>query len=122
MIQTTPNGHRRILKAVTDTLKTLHLYVFEGEVSGYGYAARALRPELWEAGVYPDQLWEFDAEDDSARVLGYYVTDVEGHVIFSEEFPIQGEEAEPGFVIGRQGDRIVVGLRLNLMVASSDGQ
>ena len=123
MIQTTPAGKTLMLKAVTDTLKTLHLFVNEGELKGYSYGPAVLDPEQWDDGVYPDVLWEFSGGDEPARVMGYYVTNDEGAVMYSENFPAseENEDDQPGFVIGKQGDRVRVGMRLNLFVAQDNG-
>lgn len=123
MIQTTPAGKALMLQAVTDTLKKLHLFVNEGELVGYGYNPAVLDPAQWEDGVYPDVLWEFTGSDDPARVMGYYVTNDAGEVMYSENFPASEENTDdgPGFVIGKQGDRVRVGMRLNLFVARDDG-
>lgn len=108
-----------MLRAVVEVLKRVHLFVTEGELTGYGYLPEPIDPDRWQEGVYPDIMWEFDAGDKPARVLGYYVTDEEGKIMYSENFPpsTENEDDDAGFVIGRQGDRIVVGLRLNLFVA-----
>ena len=123
MIQTTPHGHDIMLNSVTATLATVHLFVNEGELSGYGYSPELLDPAKWDAGVYPDILWEFEAGERPARVMGYYVADSEGRVMYSENFPASpdNEDDDAGFVIGRQGDRVLVGLRLNLFAASNNG-
>ena len=113
-----------MLQAVTDTLARVHLFINEGELSGYGYAAKVLNPTEWNDGVYPDITWEFNAAEKNVRVMGYYVTDGDGRVMYSENFPAsaENEDDEPGFVIGKQGDRIAVGMRLNLFVAqAADG-
>jgi hypothetical protein len=124
MIQTTPTGHEHMLRAVTNMLFAVHLFVHEGELSGFGYESEKLDPLKWDDGVHPDILWEFEAADTPVRVLGYYVTDANGSIMYSENFPAsaENEDEEPGFVIGRQGDRIAVGLRLNLFVASASAQ
>lgn len=123
MIQTTPTGKTLMLKAVTDKLKSLHLFVNEGELKGYGYGPARLDPAQWEDGVYPDVVWEFNGADEPARVMGYYVTNDEGAVMYSENFPASEENTDdaPGFVIGKQGDRVRVGMRLNLFVAQDNG-
>lgn len=123
MIQTTPAGKTLMLKAVTDTLKELHLFVNDGELVGYGYSSVLLDPAQWDDGVYPDVLWEFNGAEQPARVMGYYVTNEQGEVMYSESFPASEENEDdlPGFVIGKQGDRVRVGMRLNLFVARDDG-
>lgn len=108
-----------MLKAVTDKLEKLHLFVNDGELVGYGYGPAVLDPAQWVDGVYPDVLWEFNGAEQPARVMGYFVTNEEGGVMYSENFPAseENEDNQPGFVIGKQGDRVRVGLRLNLMIA-----
>lgn len=112
-----------MLQAVTDKLKSLHLFVNEGELKGYGYGPAVLDPAQWEDGVYPDVVWEFNGADEPARVMGYFVTNEGGAVIYSENFPTseENEDDAPGFVIGKQGDRVRVGMRLNLFVAQDNG-
>jgi len=116
MIQTTPIGYSRFMKAITEPLQAVHLFVETGELSGYGYAAETIDPELWDEGVYPDILWEFEKSETPSRVLGYYVTGTDGRIMYSENFPAHSDNDDdlPGYVIGRAGDRIAVGLRLNL--------
>lgn len=123
MIMTTPKGQALMLKAVTDKLASVHLFVNEGELVGYGYGPVQLDPGQWEGGAYPDILWEFNGAEKSARVLGYYVTNEQGEVIYSENFPPseENDDNDPGFVIGKQGDRVRVGMRLNLFVARDEG-
>lgn len=121
MLQTTPTGHDVMLHAVTETLFTVHLFVTDGELSGYGYQPERIDTSLWQDGVYPDITWEFDAGEKPTRVLGYYVAGDDGAMLYSENFPAstENEDDEPGYTIGRQGDRIVVGLRLNLFVSQA---
>jgi hypothetical protein len=96
--------------------------VNDGELVGYGYSPKPIDSLGWQRGVYPDQVFEFNGAQDNARVLGYYVTDKEGRIMFSENFPSSSEnpDNDPGFVIGKQGDRITVGMRLNLFVAQAE--
>lgn len=121
MINTTPDGYSRMLAAVTGTIRAVHLFVHSGELSGYGYTEERIDPEKWEDGRYPDVVWELEASEQPARVLGYYVTGEDGGILFSENFPPSSEndDDEPGYVIGRKGDRIAVGLRLNMSFLSS---
>ena len=107
-----------MLQAVTDKLTEVHLFVNDGELVGYGYSPAVLDPVQWEDGIYPDVLWEFNGAENPARVMGYYVTNNKGMVVYSENFPMsaENEDDQPGFIIGKQGDRVRVGLRLNLFV------
>jgi len=120
MIQVTPYGHDLFMGALVVHLDSVHLFVDNGELSGYGYAPVKLQPELWEGGVYPDILFELE-KGEKERVMGYYVADDQGRVVYSENFgpSDDNDDSEAGFVIGRQGDRILVGLRLNLFMSQA---
>jgi len=116
MLIMTPYGKDYALNLVRMGLSSVHLYVDKGELKGYGYEPVGLDPEKWEGITYPDILWTLRAGEQPARVMGYYVAAPNGAIVLSEEFPTstENDDDQPGFVIGREGDRIRVSLRLNL--------
>ena len=87
------------------------MFVEEGELKGHGYSAKNLELSKWSPdGQYPELMWVFDAENKASNVLGFFVSDANGQVLFSDTF----DEAN---VIQNQGDRIGVSIKLRFMGA-----
>lgn len=116
MINITPKGYKAFTKAITSTLRSIHLFTDQGELTGHGYKPKDLIVGKWDGGVYPDVTWEFTS-GDPVTVLGYYVSDGEG-MLFSEPFTAineGGARVDAPMEIKNNGDRITVGVRLNLL-------
>jgi len=110
VISLTPYGRATFQKQIERIPSTVHLYVEEGELKGYGYKTKVFDVTQWVNGDYPEMIWEFDAEDQAAFVLGYYVSDADGKVLFSDQF-------DESYKIQRQGDRIAVSISMNFIGA-----
>lgn len=117
MLNITPYGYSAFTGAATSVPKQVHLHTESGELTGHGYAPIPLDSEQWDEGRYPDLQWEFEA-GDTVWVLGYYVTDINGKIIYSEEFTQrtpEGDMVGSPMKIQHNGDRITVALNLNLL-------
>lgn len=111
MIKLTPYGSEQFQNAVNRVPSMVHLYVETGELEGYGYAPKRFDVSQWDSrGRYPEFLWEFNSGNQRSAVLGYYVTDSAGQVLFSEDFP------EP-YYVQNQGDRIGVAIDMEFLGA-----
>lgn len=107
----TPYGRRVFQQAILDIPKAVHLYVDNGELKGYGYSPKRINAnEFDENGSYPELLWVFSAEQNEANVQGMYVTDANGKVLYSEQFP------QP-YRIQNQGDRVGVSIDMAFLGA-----
>lgn len=105
MISLTPYGSKVFQKATERIPASVHLYVDSGELVGYGYEPKMLKANEWIEGQYPELMWEFSSENQPADVLGYYVSDAEGQVLFSSQFDKPNR-------IKNQGDRIGVSINM----------
>jgi len=111
MITMTQYGRDTFQNAVLQIPKTVHLYVEDGELKGYGYEPKQIRRESFDAnGRHPELMWVFNAEPEAAQVLGFYVTDAHGQVLYSDQFK------EP-YKIQNQGDRIGVSINMAFLGA-----
>lgn len=107
MISLSPYGAGLLVTSFTDKLRSAHLFVDDGEMKSHGYAPRLLTRTKWQDGNYPSLVWEFVA-GDPVNVLGYFVSDKDDKMIFSELFD------EP-FLIQHNGDRITVDIKLTIL-------
>ena len=117
MISVTPYGFKIFLAAQTQAIRNLHLYTESGELSEHGYVPIPIQPSQWSDGKYPEQVWEFDS-GEPVDVLGYYVTDEAGKLLYSEAFQKRndaGDVIDAPMLIKNNGDRIAVGLNLTLL-------
>ena len=108
MISITPYGSKEFQAAVEKLPTSVHLYVDTGELKGYGYEPKLLQVSNWSNGDYPELMWEFKAENEPAYVMGYFVSDAQGQVLFSDAF-------DESYKIQNQGDRIGVSIRLKFI-------
>lgn len=107
MINLSPHGQRLMLKGVTNPIKAIHLFVDSGELEGHGYSPKPIDPGSWDGPNYPPLVWEFSA-GDTVNVVGYFVTDADGQMVFTENFD------EP-MKLEHNGDRITVHMRMRLI-------
>lgn len=101
MITITPYGRTQYQDAVNRIPAQIHLYTDAGELTGFGYAPKRFDFNQWKGGDYPEFVWVFENGEGKESVLGHYVTDSSGQVIFSDSFD------EP-YVVEKKGDRIAV--------------
>jgi len=107
MINISPQGRTAFVKAITNTITSAHLYTEQSELDGNGYTSKPIESNRWLDGDYPELVWEFSA-GAKQRVMGYFVRNDAGDLLFSEDF------SEP-YIIQHNGDRIGVSIRLNLL-------
>ena len=107
MINLSPHGQQLMLAGVTSPIAKIHLYIESGELEGHGYAPQNIDAEKWDGPAYPEIVWEFSA-GERVMVLGYFVTDAGGNMIFTEDFD------EP-MKLEHNGDRITVHMRMRLI-------
>lgn len=120
MINISPLGMKTFKQVIAASARTLHLYVDEGELQGHGYKSVRLKPSVWDDGVYPDVQWEFDS-GEPVEVLGYYAANEGGGILFSEPFTARNDDGttyDTPMTIKNNGDRITVGMRINLLGSS----
>jgi len=111
MASMTPYGRKAFQNAILSVPHKVHLYVESGELTGFGYSPKRLvAAEFDDNGLYPEQIWVFNSEAEAAMVLGLYVTDADGQVLYSDQFP------EP-YKIQNQGDRIGVSVNMSFLGA-----
>jgi len=114
MMMITNEGHNTFFKAIVGSLDSVHLMTDQGELTGYNYKPKKLTASAWSmSGRYPEQAWVFTA-GDKVQVKGYYVTNAEGKIMFSDEFDITDED---DFVIQHDGSKIKVNIELSLLAA-----
>ena len=109
MITVTPHGHRLFLSGITSAARQAHLFVDEGELKGYGYEPLPVEPEQWQDGMYPQLKWTLIGGKEQ-DILGYYVTDETGAMLWSEPF---GE----AFTNKQAGGVVTVNMKLNLLAS-----
>lgn len=109
MITVTPHGHRLFLGTITGAARSAHLFVESGELKGYGYEPLPVEPGAWQDGMYPQLKWTLQG-GEKEDILGYYVTDENGSMLWSEPF---GE----AFTIKQAGGVVTVNMKLNLLTS-----
>ncbi len=107
MISLSPKGKTELLSGMTDKMSSAHLMVNDGELEGHDYSPIKLVRTKWIEGRYPTMTWEFTA-GNIEDVLGYYIVNKEGDLIFSELF-------DATYTIQHSGDRISVNINFNLL-------
>lgn len=110
MITVTPIGRKQFQDAINRIPAQIHLHTDNGELNKFGYAPKRFQFDKWVGGDYPEFIWVFENDEGSESVLGHYITNADGEVIFSDSFD------EP-YVIEKKGDRIVIKLNMDFIGA-----
>lgn len=111
MIRLTQTGHDVFMQAIQRSAASIRLMTDNGELQGHGYEAKRLDANAWVNGEYPKVVWEFSA-GNPVSVVGYFVNDANGSMLFSEDFPEGPQE------IKNTGDRIGITIRLSLIAGA----
>lgn len=108
----TDYGRTESLKKQYSLYKKAHLFTDDGEFKGRGYSSKTLEIKKWKDGVYPDLVWDFEA-GTKVEVIGYYVTDVNEKIIFSQQF--EAGDIPEKLIIEHRGDRIRIQIAVNIL-------
>ncbi|MCK5019966.1 MAG: hypothetical protein KAS32_23125 [Candidatus Peribacteraceae bacterium] len=106
----TPQGRYGAISAITDKLRSIHLYIATGELIGYGYGPVLFDPRQWTNGRYPKITWKLQRGNPEI-VMGYQIKGIDGTIWFTERFDVP--DTEP-MRIGRHEDKISVSIDLGL--------
>ena len=110
MLVLTPHGSNTFLSSITRRMKTIHLHTRTGELKGYGYEYKHINVD--SDGVVSEAEWTLVKSADEEQVVGYFVADDAGAVLFSEEF-------DAPMSVGNKITEIGVRIRLGMLFNSS---